>query len=543
MNRKFLDFITSPRRVLGAAALIGVVMLIVVQFFPVFYRDSVNYMAAVNAVWLKNWTTAFNLTFVPVLFLAASLFRPLGLDANQCLSLVSSLCALGMLFPAYKVLSFYMDRRLAAWGSVLFFITPPVFRTSFAPLTDSARWFFFFLCWMMILMYREKPNVFKLVLFGLFYALFALVRSEGIVFVGLFSVWFFLEQGRGADWKKGVRQLCKITGTVVLPLVVMGVLLLPRLIQIHRETGFCALDTRQTWAIKGALAHIFPEKAERKKADPLIDYSSDLKFHYSYVADGRWNRRYWDSLFSGNYRLYAVFTVIGLILVIRRREWRYFHTVFCIFLLANALAYMLMRSNAGRYFYINTFLLMPFTLKGFSGVWEGLSLLPEKFRERVVRLLPLAICVTLAGLAFSGMKNALTGDHKYYRTVGKMMREESRKIAPRSGTKHPVYLIIGENYGWGFHCGGSEIVSTVPLCRSTPGGMRGILLEGVPSRLCSFVVDPLENVPTLKPDYVLVCGGDGPEVLADCADLLEVIPQKLSSKVQICKVRRPAERL
>ena len=542
MNRKILDFISFPRRVLGAAALIGIVMLILVQIFPVFYRDSVNYMAAVNAVWLKNWTTAFNLTFVPLLFLAASPFRALGLDANQCLSLVSSLCAIGMLFAAYGVLSFYMDRRLAAWGSVLFFITPPVFRTSFAPLTDSARWFFIFLCWMMILMYREKPRVSKLLLLGLFYALFSLTRSEGIVFAGLFSVWFFLEQWRGAGWKNGLRRLHKFAGTALLPLVVTGVLLVPRLIQIHRETGFYALDTRQTWAIKGALSHIFPEK-EQKKADPLIDYSSDLKFHYSYMADGRWSRRYWDSLFSGNYRLYVVFTVIGLVLVIRRREWRYFHTLFCVFLLANALAYLLMRSHAGRYFYINTFLLMPFTLMGLTGLWEGIPRLPKKLRERVVRLLPLAACVALTLLVLSGMKGIRPGDHKYYRTVGKMMREESRRLVPRSGTKHPVYLIIGENYGWGFHCGGSEIVSTLPLARSVRNGMRGILTDGVPSRLCSFVVDPLKDVPVLKPDYVLVCDGDGPRIPADCADLLEVIPQKLSSKVLVCRVRPPAERM
>ena len=543
MNRKFLDFLSSPNRVLCMAALIGVVMLVLVQIFPVFYRDSVNYMAAVDAVWLKNWTTAFNLTFVPLLFLAASLFRPLGLDANQCLSLVSSLCAIAMLFPAYRVLSFYMDRRLAAWGSALFFLMPPVFHASFAPLTDSARWLFFFLCWMMILMYLEKPAVSKLVLLGLFYALFSLVRSEGIVFAGLFSVWFFLESERGAGWKTDARQICKLLGTVLLPLVVMGVLLVPRLIQIHGETGFYALDTRQTWAIKGALSHIFPVKAERKKEDPLIDYSSNLKFRYNYMADSRWSRRYWDSLFSGNYKLYVIFTVIGLVLVIRRKEWQYFHTLFCIFLLANALVYLLMLSNAGRYFYINTFLLMPFTLRGVTGLWEGRVLLPEKLRERVVRLLPIAICVTLAGLALSGMKNAKPGDHEYYCTIGKMMREESRRLVPRSGTEHPVYLVIGENYGWGFHCGGSEIVATPPLFRSIPGGMRGILTAGVPSRLCSFVVDPLKNVPILKPDYVLVCDGDGPRIPEGCADLLEVIPQKLSSKVLVCKVRPAAERM
>ena len=540
MNKRFWDFVSSPRQVLGAAAAVGAVMLILVLFFPIFYRDSVNYMASVNAVWLGNWRTAFNLTFVPLLFLIGALFKPLGLDANQCLSLTSSLLAIAMLFPAYKVLSFYMDRKLAAWGSMLFFLTPSVFHASFAPLTDSSRWFFTFLCWMTILMYREKPHWGKLALLGGFYALFALVRSEGIVFALLFSAGFFLAQWHDAKWKTDVRQLGKLLGMVLLPLFVMGVLLVPRLLQLQRETGFCALDTRQTWALKGVWSHFSAAKAEKKAVDPRVEYATDIEFHYSFLGDKKWSRRYWKNLLTGNYRLYAVFTVIGIALLIRRRKWQRFHTLFCVFMLVNALAYLLMRSHAGRYFYLNTFLMMPFTLTGLLGVWEALNRLPESYRRPVVRCVPAIIVIALAGLLASGMKNLGSGDLEYYYTVGKMMREKTADCVPRSGTEHPVYLIIGENYGWGFHCRASEIVFSETLNRSIPNGMRGIITSGVPADLCSFVVDPLKNVPVLQPDYVLVCDDDGPVGPADCADLLEPIPQNIAPNVLIFKVRAPA---
>lgn len=539
MNDKFFDFIASPKKVLTCAAGVGVVMLVLALIYPIIYRDSVNYMAASNALWLHNWRTAFNLTIVPLLFIVSGLLQNLGLNACQGLSLVSSLLAIGMLFLGYRVLSFYIDKRLAAWGSVLYFIIPPVFMISFAPLTDSARWFSFLLCWWLILLCLQHLRWYKLILLGVAYAIFALIRSEGIVFVGLLSVWFFFEQWRAQGWREGLRRWYKFAAVTIVPLVVMVVLLMPRLVQLRRETGFYALDTRQVWAIKGALSHISSKGGDKLTADPLVTYKADDKFHYSYLRDGKMMERFWRNLFSGNYRAYTLFTLLGLLLTIRRRKWKYFHTLLCVFAAVNAFSYMLMRSMAGRYFYINTFLFMPFTLDGIIWAWELLKKLPGKVGIVVRMLMPYAVCTFLTVSILCGMKNIFSDEYDYYTAVGGFMK--ALPIAgghTRSGTTHPVYLLLGPNYGWGFHCRGNELVYSNQFEMNKRYSVSDILTKGVPTEFCSFAVDPLKGVGVLKPDYVLVDDEeDADRLLADSMGMLEEIPQCASSRVCIYRVK------
>ena len=537
---RFYNFIGSPKKVLAAAAGVGVVALAAALLFPNIYRDSVNYMASVNALWLQNWRTAFNLTYVPLLFVIGALFRPLGLDACQCLTLVSSLLALGMLFLGYRVLSYYMDKRWAAWGSVLFFLTPTVFAISFCPLTDSSRWFSILLCWWTILLYLERPKAYKLFGIGAAYAFFALVRSEGIVFAGLFTLWFFFEQWRTQRRSaEGVRW-GRIVVSTVAPVIFMLVLISPRLIQIYRETGFPALDTRQTWAIKGVLTQLAGKEVTAPEVgqDPLVTYNfHDLKFHYSYLQNERFVNRYWKNFLTGNYRFFLAFTLLGLVYIVWRRKWQHIHTLSCVFVAANAIAYGLMRSGAGRYFFINTFLMMPFTLAGFHCIWafcrdfRSWTALAAKF------LFPCAAIAVVVTFIVLGMHNVLPSGGDCYAEIGRFMRSESAAAKPRSGTAHPVYLILGDNYGWGFFCNGNELVYSVQFKMDSRYRVSEILTAGVPPDYCSFAVDPLRNVRELKPDYLLVNGNDfPPNALDGCSGLLESIPQTISDKVRLYRV-------
>lgn len=542
IDRLFFSLIASPKKILRIAAAVGVVMLILVVIIPVTYRDSVNYMASVNAMWIHNWRTAFNLTYVPLLFVVSSLFRLLGLNACQCLSLTSSLLAIGMLFLGYRVLAYYMDRKLAAWGSVLFFLTPPVFRVSFAPLTDSARWFGFLLSWWMILLYLERPKFYKLLGIGAAYTVFALVRSEGIVFAGLFSLWFGFELWREQRVRQEGIKWLRIVVAVAIPMAFMAFLISPRLIQIYRETGFPALDTRQTWAIKGVLAHLTPGKTPTVPEvgrDPLVTYNNhDLKFHYSYLYEKDFAKRYWSSFIDGNYRVFWLFTLLGAVLIIRRRKWGYFHTLVCIFTIGNAVAYGLMRSNAGRYFYINTYLLMPFTLCGLAGVWEFCCGLSGRIGKAARFVLVYAAIAAAAAFIVSGMHNILSGEISSYLKIGKLMRSAAAGAETRSGTAHPVYLILGDNFGWGFFCNGNELVYSAQFKMDSRYRVSEILTAGVPTDFCSFAVDPLKDVHKLKPDYLLIDGDNFPtDALKDCSEMLESIPQNISGSVRLYRVK------
>lgn len=536
MKGTIRELIGSPSKVLGGAFCVGLVMLVLVMIFPMIYRDSVNYMAAVNAFELHNWRTAFNLTFVPLLFMMGALFRPLGLNACQCLTLVSSGLALGMLFLGYRVLSFYMDRKLAAWGSALFFIMHPVFRASFAPLTDSSRWFSILLCWWLILLYLKRPSWQKLLWLGVSYAAFSLFRSEGIVFVGLFSIWFFVELCRAG--KFSFAHLCRSALLAAAPLLVMGVLLFPRLVQMHHETGFYALDTRQAWAIRGVVSHVFPEKAQKMTDDPLVAYFSKIPFHYSYLKDGELTSRYISSLVSGNYRAYALFSLIGLIQIVRRRRWERHHTLVCVFAVVNAITYLMMRSFAARYFYINTFLFMPFTMVGFVCVGEFIDRLQGKGGDMLRAAMPWLLAAAVIIGVLGAMKDVFSQKDRHYRGIGKYMRSVTAEGKTRSGTPHPVYLIVGKNYGWGFHCNGNELVYSYQFEMNSRFTLAEILSSGVPPVFCSFAVDPMQGVTVLKPDYLLVSDEAKPEeLLKSCSSLVEEMPQRFSSKVSIYRVK------
>lgn len=545
IGTRLYNFIGSPKKVLAVAAVFGVVALVSAVLFPNPYRDSVNYMASVNALWLQNWRTAFNLTYVPLLFVIGALFRPLGLNACQCLSLVSSLLAIGMIFLGYRVLSFYMDKKWAAWGSVLFFLTPTVFAASFCPLTDSSRWFSTLLCWWTILLYLERPKAYKLLGIGAAYAFFALVRSEGIVFAGLFTLWFFFEQWRAQRGSAEGIRWGRIVLSTLVPVIFMLVLISPRLIQIYRETGFPALDTRQTWAIKGVLTQLSGKEVTAPEVgkDPLVTYNfHDLKFHYSYLQNERFVNRYLKNFLTGNYLLFLVFTLLGIVYIIWRRKWQHIHTLGCLFVAANAVAYGMMRSGAGRYFFINTFLLMPFTLAGFRCIWEFCRDFRSWTGKAAKLVFPYAAIAVVVIFFTLGIRKVLPSGDDYYAAIGTFMRSESASAKTRSGTAHPVYLILGDNFGWGFFCNGNELVYSSQFKMDSRYRVSEILTDGVPADYCSFAVDPLRNVRELKPDYLLIDGDDvPPDALDGCSGLLENIPQTISDKVRIYRVKSGLE--
>ncbi len=65
-----------------------------------------------------------------------------------------------------------------------------------------------------------------------------------------------------------------------------------------------------------------------------------------------------------------------------------------------------------------------------------------------------------------------------------------------------------------------------------------ILTGGVPTEFCSFAVDPLRGIRELKPDYLIVDSDEIPPGAPDgCSELLESIPQNISGKVRLYRVK------
>lgn len=532
---KFLNSIfDKPYSLLKFAVLLGGCLTIIVLINPVLFRDSVNYIASVNAVWLQNWHTAFNITYVPFLFVTASCFKLIGLNALQSLTLLSSLLAICTLFPAYRILSSFMDRKAAAWGSILFFLSSPVMDCSFAPLTDSGRFFFMLASLMIIIDFIKSEKKILLVLLGVVYTFFALTRSEGIVFVGLISLWFFIELLRKDRCWKEWKKCCADLWLVVIPLLLMLILLLPRLWQMMSETGFPALDTRQTWAIKAFLNKIFPDFVPTDSS--IITYGSNMNYH-SFWTDTQWHCRYWRNFFTGNWFPYTAFSIIGFYRIIRDKQWHHFHTLFCVFVVVNAFIYMLMRSCAGRYFLINTFFLMPFTIYGITFVWQKvLAMCSIKWRQQLTTFLPCFMAVIVIALFCKGIAQSFSSKTSHYPIIGKFMKGQVQTGEFRSQSKYPVYFILGSNYGWGVFCNGNEIVYSPHFNIQEKFSIEYILQSGLPSEYCSFAVENLKDLKILKPDYV-IDSRKKRNFSVECLNMLEPIPQKISNRVDIYRVK------
>ena len=272
--------------------------------------------------------------------------------------------------------------------------------------------------------------------------------------------------------------------------------------------------------------------------DPLVVYASKTQFHYSYLKDSSLTSRYISSLVSGNYRAYVLFSLIGLIQIVRRRKWERHHTLVCVFAVVNAVTYLMMRSFAARYFYINTFLFMPFTMVGFVCVGEFIERLQGKWGDILRAGMPWILGVAIIISVIGAMKDVFSQKDRYYRTIGRYMRSATAEAKTRSGTRHPVYLIVGKNYGWGFHCNGNELVYSTQFEMNSRFTLSEILSSGVPPVFCSFAVDPMKGVDILKPDYLLFSSEPNKDkMLKSCSHLVEELPQKFSSKVSLYRVK------
>ena len=542
-SKFFRSLVNSPVKLLSLATAAGFLLLAVMLFVPVFYRDSVNYVAAAEAFRCGNWRMAFSLTFPPLMFAFGALWMLFGFNAQQGVTIASGLLLIGSLWAAYMVLSFYMRKRFAAWGAVLFFLFPFVLRTGFSPLTDSGRWFFLFLSMALILSFLSNGKKITLFWLGCAYAGFSLTRSEGIVYVILLSGWFLWELARKTgSFRNMLRSSFRNLAFVLLPLCVAGALLAPRFYQLYKETGYAALDMRQTWAVRGLVKH-FCRGGEAVSAgtvsvkDLTRSYGSLNDFNLGWFRNGKFHSRYWKNLWKGCFAPYLILAAAGTLIFLMLGRWKYSYSLFLVFLVVNAAVFFLMRSNAGRYFYLNAFFLTPLLVD----TLRYLRFLIGKYRR--FDLLPwaeFAILVCALVCFYAGMANLNYRGEACFPAVGAYMRRHCQ-IPSASGTEHPVCLVFGKNYGWGFQMRMNEIVfREVPAFASS---VREMIRDGFPVEFCTYAVDNLNGIGSLRPDFLVFYEVAPEEFLsASVFDRMEEVRHGLSEDVKVFRVPRPEKK-
>lgn len=483
----FFKKISTRKLIFTAFGLICAELLTILIVNPVFYRDSAEYIATVEAFSLHVWPIAFP-PHLPVFYTAlAGLLSELSIPPATALLLISGSFTALTVFPLFGVLKKMMPEKWAAWGCLLFALFPDIIRCGCAPLIDSGRFFFMTMAiYLIFSMPTERICWKKLLSLGVTYGALALVRAEGICFVAFAILTHGLLLFHDLFWKQPyrIRAFTKTFLFLSIPVAAMFLICIPRMYQMQQATGYPCLDIRQTRPIKMIMNSIFAtgqtskeESAGKKQAAPqnaIIEPQQMEPFL------DPWQKRYWDNFFSGLNYLYFPFTILGIFLLFRSRKLSFHHILMLLLFVLNSLFHYVLHAGAGRYLLINVIFLMPFTLAGFQAFFTFV-------RNKSIPGFALACgaAVLLAGIEiFRSLGNLNEGRAREFRQA----KEFFCKGGPLSGTtnsgnKYPTVLLLGDDYGLGYYSRVNLVVySDYPdkLCQEKT--IEELLTEGVSNR-------------------------------------------------------------
>ncbi len=531
-------FFASPIRVLALSLMLGLLasaLLIAVD--PVFYRDSVVYLAMTKAFELGSWDAAFSPHLPPLTPVLAGIFTWTGLAAPTALLLAGCFFYVLTIFPLYGLLKNFGSEKLAAWGCLAYVLTPKIIRYGAAPLVDSGRWFATVLMLYLMFALVRKFTWSKTVALGAALALLSLARAEGLVLglglLGVLEIMFL----QAAHWHFSFKLSGRMIGVAVLALFVAVMLLLPRVLQVYNATGYPALDSRQAAAVGGAVKVLCGTKATSTAVSAL----PMQKFAFDWFTDGDFNRRFWDNaLLRGTYELYLGLAVLGAVILMRKRQWEFKHTLMVMLILLNIGVFYLLNAAAGRYFYIQSVLVLPFLTLALEWLFSQ----AERWKYAPAAL-GAGIFALGVGQFVNGIDNIFPSRSDFFRPVGSMLAKlRIYGDAPRSGSGAFTLLTIGTDYGWGRYAQSNTAVGRgYPFGLLQNNTLTDLARNGFPARLLHYRTEKLDTASglELKPDFVLIC--DPEEHVAEISELLKLgnvdeIVTSHSAQVRIFDLRK-----
>ena len=356
-------------------------------------------------------------TSVPMLNIFLSgLLAYCGLEAVKALSLVAGVFYLLTCFPLRRFLERYVSPLSAAWGCVLYVCAPKMIRFACAPLLESTKLFFLVAAILYFLRCSEEPKLKNAVLFGLSAGFLAVSRIEGVLasLALLGGYWLFLLLFRkGVVWKKQIPALmiaaiCSVAA--VSPFCAMN----------YGKSGYFTPDARIVYFAKSQIRKFtanravaaVPEKSE-KSTTQSIKKTEKITHDIS-------------CFIRGGYELYIVFALLGMFLIIKRKQWL---MDYWLFFAVSALqcAIYIATVSAQRYYLFMIPLFMMFTLTGIDFV---LDVIKKHFPQKVHVFCLAACAMILVGQVASGVKRAYSSDGKDCQAAGKWISEYGKKHFP-----------------------------------------------------------------------------------------------------------------
>lgn len=424
------NMLLTPGRLLGCAAGSAVLfMLCYLLFCNDIYRDVAACYTYYAGEWSRgNWLSAPISALPPLTIFAAGLLARTGLEIYSAVILLSALFYILMIFPLYGLLLRFFPARIAAWGTVLYVLTPKIIRHSGMGLLESGRDFFLILA--LYLLFRFLDNRRKLlipVLFGASLGFLSLTRGEGAVIGLLLLILLPILVWRAEQYRP--RRLFTSALPLFLSAVLgMGAVLAPRLIEMYRVTGYPVTDSRMIPVLQGLpfvprlfedhRAELFP-----RPADPLPVPEWQQETTPKRLVSNL------QKLIRGAYELYFFLALAGIVLVIRRKQWRMEYTVFSL-IFACWLPVFYGISSAYRYYSFAVPLLMVFTLTALRELLH----LAECIHLRETVLVILAVIFALQIL--NGL-DILFRRHELYELAG-WIKVDYDRLFPENHHRRPV---------------------------------------------------------------------------------------------------------
>lgn len=510
----------------------GLIMLELLIFLivnPVFFRDSSEYLAALDAFRLHHWDLAFP-PHLPTFYtgLAGPLCQ-IGIEPVRALVLISGVFTALTIFPLFGLLKKMLPEKQAAWGGILFALFPDIIHCGVAPLIDSGRFFFLTASLYLIFsMPTDKISWRKLCLLGLSYGALALVRAEGICFVAITTLLYCVLLYKDLFWKKkfSFRNLGRTALFILLPVILMFLICSPRMYQMQRLTGYPCLDSRQIKPIKKITDRII-----FKQKDPSTLATDTEK---KAPENNRWKKRYWKNFFSSLNILYLPFSLLGLLLLLCRKKMTIYHWLMLLTMLLNSVLHYGLQAAAGRYFLANIIFLLPFTITGYTVVFEE-----AKKKSQLLAALGCAIAVSIAAIEVArSMATLDSGNAKDFRKAKNVFHNGGPLASIcNSGCQYPTVLLLGSDYGLGYYAEVNLVqYSNYPMGLADEKTIDDLLTDGVNKKYLKHCLE--KNIPDhLYFDAVATCKQSLPE-LPNSKYILQEQPFPQQNRLKLWKIIR-----
>lgn len=441
------------------------------------FRDSSEYVAIIEDFKNGAYERAFP-KHLPVLYtvFAGLIAKTSLLPSHLSLWFVSGVFTALSVFPLYGILKKCVPRAWAPWGILLFATFPYLIKNNVAPLIDSVRTFFFLFSLYLVFTTWKKFDFGRLILLGISLACLTLGRAEGILLTGVICIVYVVKIFREPH-RNFAKKILRSSVCVGLPLLLVLGISFPRMKQMSAITGYPAIDSRQSNAIKSLVEELSPPK---KQTPPR-------KVTYSYENNGGANavstdpkefflqEKFLQAIIRSLYYPLIPFTLFGLFLWLKRKRYGlYFKLLLLSFVLYN-LVFFVLRAAIARYLLTNAAIMMPFTLIG----CRWICLYVKRHYPSYIGILTCSAIIFIAGNGIYSLHYFFENDYEYFKKVEIGLKKCN------AGVDRPVVLTLGGDRGIGYYSN-VNVVRYEKFALNKERSLDDVILNGVDSKYVFF---------------------------------------------------------